>query len=379
MHILIAPNAFKNSLSAPEVARAIQDGLLASRLSCTTECFPVGDGGDGTGMLLSEHLHATEIQATVHDPMGRVIDSSFGLTTDGNTAIIEMADASGLRLIPERDPMHASTIGTGELIRAALDRGAREILLSIGGSATVDGGAGILYALGMRYFDTSGTMLLPIPLNLVHLDHIDLSGLDPRVARTTFTVLCDVDNPLLGPEGAAPVYAPQKGAGPGDVRILSGFLQTWRDEALRATGKDMASVTGGGAAGGVAAGLFVFLNARLQPGAEYFLQATGFDAALSKADLVITGEGSLDAQTLRGKAPYAVACAARALKIPVIGLGGRIQFEPLSPCFDALLSITPEPMGLPEALASTAANLKQSAVELGNLATIFPGRNAGRT
>ncbi len=372
MHILIAPNAFKNSLSASEAADAINRGLRRSNLDCSSECFPVGDGGDGTAALLIEKRGGRKIAVEVHEPLGKKIAAEFGLTDDDRAAVIEMADASGLRLLrPEEfDPLHSSSFGTGELIRCALDRGVREIVLAIGGSATVDGAAGILQALGVRFLDVGGNALTNLPEALVDLDHVDLSELDRRISQCTLIVLCDVDNPLLGNHGAARVFGPQKGATPEAVSKLEAALAKLSDVFFRKTGKDMSSTKCGGAAGGVAAALQAFLNATLVSGIEYFLNATNFDAALDKADLVITGEGSIDDQTLRGKGPIGVAARAKAKNIPVIGLAGAVPLQPnplLQQYFDILLPIGAAPVEIEIALGQTALNLERTAFELGNV------------
>ena len=371
MHILIAPNAFKNVFSAGAAAEAIFDGLTQSRLSFTGECFPIGDGGDGTGEILIEKMKAVVCDVTTQDPLGKQLQASFGLSgTD--TAIIEMASASGLRLLSPREfaPLRASSAGTGDLIRAALDKGARRILLGIGGSATIDGGIGILYALGVRFFDVEDRLLPPEPGRLAELERIDLSGLDPQMHDATIIVLCDVDNPLLGPTGTAAVFGPQKGATPGDIAQLEVGLTHFRNIVLTTTGKDMAAVRYGGAAGGVAAGLYALLDAHLVNGADHFFELTGFDASLEKADLVITGEGSIDGQTLQGKGPFAVAQRARRYRVPVIGLAGSIPLI-IDPAyreyFDILLPIGNRPAGLPDALRATAANLTRTAMAVGDL------------
>jgi len=371
MHILIAPNAFKNSLSAAEAADAIKRGLLQSRLKCSTECFPVGDGGDGTGALLIERLGGSKVAVEVHDPLGRRIAAEFGLTENGR-AVIEMANASGLRLLrsDEFDPLHTNSFGTGELISCALDQGAGEIILAIGGSATVDGATGILRALGVGFLDAHSNHLTDLPEALVDLDAIDLSRLDRRISHCTLTVLCDVENRLLGDQGAARVFGPQKGATPAAIIKLEAALARLSDVFFRQTGKDMSSTRYGGAAGGVAASLHAFLNARLVSGIEYFLNATNFDASLSKADLVITGEGSIDEQTLRGKGPIVVAARAKAKNIPVVGLAGAVPLKqnPLwQQYFDTLLPIATAPVELEVALRQTALNLERTACELGNM------------
>jgi len=236
--------------------------------------------------------------------------------------VIEMAEISGLKLLQdhERDPLHTTSLGTGELIRKALDKGTRKIILCIGGSATVDGGCGILQALGIRFLDKSGKELTDLPQNLTLLESIDTSALDKRIRDTELIILCDVNNFLLGDQGAAAVFGPQKGASVSDLTHLEKALGKFRDVTIRQKGQDMQLIPHGGAAGGTAAGLQVYLEATLVNGIEYFLDLTNFDKVLSQADLVITGEGSIDLQTLEGKGPFGIARRAKQKNIPVIGL-----------------------------------------------------------
>ncbi len=372
MNILVAPNAFKNSLNAQDVADAIVLGFKQSRLPCTCRTFPVGDGGDGTAALIIKHLKGAIINAQVHDALGREITASFGLIDDGHTAVIELADASGLRLlnVNELNPMLAHTGGTGELIKQALDKGARKIIIGMGGSATVDGGAGILSALGIRFLNDDGKELTPGPAELNGLASIDVSGLDRRIPDTEIIILCDVDNKLLGDEGAAAVFGPQKGASPAEVAQLDTILAKFAAITLQQTAIDIAAIKHSGTAGGAAAGLHAFLNAKLVSGASYFLELTGFYTALQNTDLVITGEGSIDEQTLQGKAPAAVASLAKQNKLPVIGLAGRLplQYSPeLHRLFDVLLPIGNEPTDLTTALQHTHQNLQRTACEVGNM------------
>ena len=366
MHILIAPNAFKNSLDAVKAAEAIEKGLLQSKLHCTATRFPVADGGDGTGALLSMHLGAERIPVEVLDPLGRKIESSFGLTAD--IAIIELADASGLRLLypDEYDPLRATTYGTGQLIMAAIDKKVNTIILCIGGSATVDGGAGILRATGVKFLDKVAIELDGSPASMSSLAFIDNSGIDKRVMNTRFIILCDVTNTLLGSSGAAAIFGPQKGASPPDVKLLNYSLSRFRDIALTATGKDMAVVKHGGAAGGVSAGLYALLNAQLVNGIDQFLQMTGFANELAKADLVITGEGSLDKQTLEGKGPFGVAQKAKQLGMTVIGMAGKVTNDSeLDKYFDKLLSINKGEVKLEVAILHTYDNLVHTARAVG--------------
>jgi glycerate kinase len=372
MHILIAPNAFKNSLDATAAAAAIEKGLQQSELDCTTECFPVGDGGDGTGTLITQKCKGSFITETVHDSSGKMINASMGLIDDGKTAVIEMAAASGLHLLnaDELDPLHASSFGTGELIIKALDLGVTKIFVCVGGSATVDGGCGILQALGVRFLDSNGNLLMSMPESLTELASIDMSDLDTRITACECIILCDVANTLLGEKGAAKIFGPQKGASPEQVQQLDASLTQFNKIVLQTIGVDMAPVKHGGAAGGVAAGLYALLNARLVNGIDHFLTVTGFDNALQKTAIVITGEGGIDLQTLEGKGPYGVAMRAKEKNIPVIALAGKVPAQPhqqLDACFDLLLSINDNSSDIITAMAATADNLTRSGKQLGNL------------
>jgi glycerate kinase len=379
MHLLIAPNAFKNSLTAGEAAKALQQGLENSRLKATTECFPVGDGGDGTGDLLIERLGGHSIETEARDPFGRKRMTRWGLADNGRTAVIEMASASGLRLLDTRelDPLKATSRGTGDLIHAALDQPNRlqRIILGMGGSATVDGGVGILEALGIRFLNGKGQPLTNLPESLVDLSRIDSSGLDPRLADVELTVLCDVDNPLLGLQGAAAVFGPQKGASPEAVQRLEAALVQFARVVSQQTGKVLSDLPRGGTAGGAAAGLYGLLSARLVNGIDYFLEITGFEEALNRSDWVITGEGSIDQQTLQGKGPFGVASLAKKKGIPVIGLAGSVPAEAapaLQEYFDVLLAIGHGPSTLEEAMRHTPGDLLRTALQLGNLLAAAP-------
>lgn len=375
MHILIAPNAFKNSLDAAAAAENIREGLLQSRLKPSTACFPVGDGGDGTAELLIAHLKGETRTVETTDALGRKISSSFGWISDQRLAVIEMADASGLRqLRPEEyNPLRATTYGTGRLLKAALDLSPKKIIMGIGGSATVDGATGILQALGLRFLDKDGNELSGLPESLSSLHTIDSAALDKRILETEFIILCDVDNVLLGDEGAAAVFGPQKGATPEMVKTLDRALARFSDIALQQTGFDMSVIRHGGAAGGTAAGLRAFADARLANGIDQFLEITQFDKALEQAGLVITAEGSIDRQTLNGKAPYGVAKKAKEKNIPVIGLAGKIPLDTdseLDRYFDALIAIGHQPLSLEAAMGLTAANLQRTAAMIGNMLAI---------
>lgn len=371
-NILIAPNAFKHGIDATAAAIAIRTGLQNSALDCTCTLFPIGDGGDGTCELIIQKLNGRQITVPVHDALGRPIEASYGLVDDGRTAVIEMADAAGLRLIKksELNPLRATSYGAGELIRAALDQQVEKIVIGIGGSATVDGGTGILEALGIHFLGADHQPLTGLPEALNDLVTIDLSGLDPRVHSTEIVVLCDVDNLLLGPAGAAAVFGPQKGATGQSLPVLEAALTRFAQTAFQLTGIDMTRLIHGGAAGGASSGMYTFLGAQLVSGIDYFLQITGFDEALQNADLVITGEGSIDEQTLQGKGPYGVAHRAKARQLPVIGLAGKIPLEKnkaLGEYFDVLLPVGNEPTALDKALQSTTQNLTRTAEAIGNL------------
>ncbi|SEA77527.1 glycerate kinase [Pedobacter hartonius] len=376
MHILIATNAFKHSLDAEEAALAIQTGLRQSKAVHTSECFPVGDGGDGTGPLIIKKCRGIVLDAVVHDALGRSINASFGLINAGETAVIEMADASGLRSLKheELDPLRASSSGTGELMGSALDKGVSSIVIGMGGSATVDGGTGILKALGARFLNAAGDELAVLPQDLTDLETVDLSGLDERILKCKVTVLCDVDNLLLGEQGSAAIFGPQKGASADAVKKLDAALARLAAVALRQTGRDMAAVKYGGTAGGAAAGLYAFLNASLVNGIDHFLRLTNFDAAVEKADLVITGEGSIDEQTLQGKGPFGVAYQAKLKGLPVIAFAGKVplgRIPGLQQYFDVLMAIGQQPSDLAAALANTKSNLIRTAEDAGNLLVLM--------
>ncbi|MES2107692.1 MAG: glycerate kinase [Bacteroidota bacterium] len=372
MHILIAPNAFKNSLDAEQAALAIAEGLKQSKLECTAQLFPIADGGDGTGSLILKSCNGTVLTREVTDPLGRKITAKFGLIENNTTAVIEMADASGLRLLKKDklNPLKATSYGTGELIKFALDEGVSRIIIAMGGSATVDGGCGILNALGIVFRDADENALPANPGALMNMVSIDASGLDKRIFHCEIVILCDVNNRLLGPDGAVAVFGPQKGASAEELPVLENFLKQFAEISQAQTGKDMAIIKHGGAAGGATAGLHTWLNAKLVNGIEYFLKLTQFTEVLQHADLVITGEGSIDRQTLQGKGPYGVALQARQKAILVIGIAGKVpltQDDDLAEYFDALVSINNEPCDMQTAMANTETNLIRTAVMLGNV------------
>jgi glycerate 2-kinase len=376
MHIVIAPNAFKNSLDADAVAKAIAQGLHASKLDCSITCFPVGDGGDGTGALIIQQQNGILINAEAHDALGRKINASFGLIDNNKTAVIELANASGIKLLQphELNPLHATTYGTGELIKHALDKNVDKIILCIGGSATVDGGTGILQALGIRFLDEENNLLNDLPAGLQKLASIDTTGFDKRILNCELVILCDVENKLLGDDGAAKIFGPQKGAAANDVLQLDAALKKFANVTFEKTSINISTLKHGGAAGGVAAGLFAYCNAKLVNGIEYFLELTHFDEALRQADLVITGEGKIDEQTLQGKGPFGVAQKAKEKNIPVIGVAGSLPLqnnEALQQYFNVLVSINNDVADLNTAMQNTAQNLLRTGKIIGDLIAMF--------
>jgi glycerate kinase len=324
MKVVIAPNAFKGSLTAPQAAAAIARGVREALPDADVVEVPVADGGDGTTEALVSSRRGEYRQALVEGPLGDPVHAAFGLIDEGRTAVVELASASGLTLVPENrlDPRRASTYGFGQLLEAARQAGVVGVIAGIGGSATNDGGAGMAQALGYHLLDASGHVLTRGGAALANLDRIDSSGFDPRWRAIAVTVASDVTNPLTGPEGASAVYGPQKGAGPQLVEELDQALAHFAKIIERDLNERVADVPGAGAAGGTGAGLLAFLDARLVAGAPLIVDAAGFDEKLKGADLVITGEGRVDSQTAFGKAPGEVAKRAQAFGVPVLLLAG---------------------------------------------------------
>ena len=324
MKIVVAPNSFKGSLSATQAATAIALGVQEAFPAAEIAEIPIADGGDGTVEALVTSRGGSYKWVNVDGPLGDPVLSSFGLIDEGKTAVVELASASGFELITgaRRDPRKTSTYGFGQLLEAARLAGALSVIAGIGGSATNDGGAGMAQALGYRLLDRDGRDLPRGGIALLRLDHINGSGLDPGWRSVNVMVACDVTNPLTGPKGASYVYGPQKGADPLTVRQLDQALAHLAEVFERELGKRVSDIPGAGAAGGTGAGLIAFLDARLTPGAALVVDASGFDDALKGADLVITGEGRVDAQTAYGKAPGEVAKRAKAARIPVLLMAG---------------------------------------------------------
>jgi glycerate kinase len=363
MQILIAADSFKDALSSLEVCRAIERGVRLASPSAQTTVFPLADGGEGTTEVLAYHLKGRVVEVWVHDPLARQVEAQYLLSEDGRTAFIEMAQASGLQRLayPERNVLETSTFGTGELIADAMKKGAQKILLAIGGSATNDVGMGMAAALGWRFFSKNGDPLAPAGKNLVRVQRIVPPDFLPE---TTVEVLRDVDNPLTGEKGAVHTYARQKGASMADmIELEKGGLHF--SKCLEAHfGKNFDGIPGAGAAGGLGAGAMAFLNAKLRPGTQAILDLTNFETYLKTADLVITGEGRLDRQTLHGKLVHGIARRATDFGVPAIALCGAVEATPADVGRIGLLaafSCAHKPQSLEQALPHTAQALESLA------------------
>jgi glycerate kinase len=355
MRVVIAPNAFKGSLSALDAAEAIAEGVRAAAPDADLVLVPIADGGDGTVDALVAATHGERRTLRVRGPLGDPVDAEYGVIDAGSTAVIEMAKAAGLALLPpvKRDPRITTTYGVGELLQHAYDAGARHFIVGIGGSATNDGGAGMAQALGYHLLDENGHELPPGGLALKRLARIDVGGVHAKWNAAEVDVACDVTNPLTGPNGASAIYGPQKGATPEMVAELDAALKRLAQIIRRDLGVDVEQLPGAGAAGGLGAGLVAFTGARLRPGAEMVMEALRLDERLVGAQLAITGEGRLDSQTARfGKGPAAVARHARQAGIPVVAIGGSVADESeLRLLFDGLEATVVEPCSLDEAIA----------------------------
>lgn len=352
--IIIASDSFKGSLSSAEVAAAVAEGVRDVYPECKVVCLEAGDGGEGTSGALMRALGGSAVRCEAHDPLMRPILAEYGISADGRTAIIDMAAASGLTLLltEERNPLLTTTFGTGEMIADALRSGCRRIIVGLGGSATNDGGTGMLAALGIRFLDARGETLPGTGESLEKIVSADCSGAPPGLADAEFIAACDVESPLCGPRGAAYVYAPQKGADAAATEALDRGLRNFGEIAETAYGHGILEAEGAGAAGGAGAGMMAYLHARLVPGAELLLDALDFDRLVADADLVITGEGRMDEQTLMGKLPLRVLRRAAAHGVPVIALAGSVSVTD-NPGFAAIAAVSPD--GCPLEIAMQAA------------------------
>ncbi len=363
MNVLLCPDSFKDALSAQDAATAMARGVQRAAPEAHIQVCPLADGGEGSLDALIAATGAERRQLNVQDALGRPRQAAWGWLSDQRTAFIELAEASGLQHLAadERNALHTSTFGVGELLLAALDQGAEKALLLLGGSATNDGGAGMLQALGARFLDQHGEPLPPGGAALNQLASLELDGLDPRLAKFSLEAAVDVDNPLLGERGASAVFGPQKGASPEEVEQLDRALGHFADISAHALSDDYRMLPGVGAAGGMGFAAKAFLNATLKPGIEMIMQQAGMASLLARADLVITGEGRLDGQSLSGKTPIGVSRAAKRLHKPVIVLAGSLG-DGWQACFDegvtAAFALADGPMTLADALPRTAELLE---------------------
>lgn len=372
MKIVIAPDSFKDSLSAEGVAAAIAQGLAEVLPQAQLVCCPMADGGEGTMEALVAACAGEQRTLQVVGPLGTPVQARWGWLADSHTAIIEMAQASGLQLLEleQRDACRSSTFGTGQLIGAALDAGARQIILAIGGSATNDGGSGMLRALGLQLFDADGCELEPGGLALAQLARLDASTLDPRLAHVQVQVAADVDNPLCGANGASAIFGPQKGASPEQVALLDRALGHFADHCAGLLEEDVRDFPGCGAAGGMGFAAKAFLNAQFRAGIKVVADLAGLEEAVRGADLVITGEGRFDAQTLRGKTPFGVARIARRHGVAVVVIAGTLGegYQDLyAHGIDAAFAVTSGPMSLQQACAQAAPLLRDRARDIARL------------
>lgn len=370
MKVLIAPNTFKDAANSIEIADAIEAGVLRAQPGCSIRKMPLADGGEYSMEILLDALGGNVIEADTFDPAGETITARYGITNDF-TAIIEISKASGYSFIKKnkKNPLYTSTYGTGILIKDALKRGCRKFLVALGGSGTVDGGSGILEALGVKMLDKSGQQLPRGGGNLIILNSFDTSGIERAALDSHFTLLCDVKNPLLGAEGAAMVFAPQKGADPMETMVLERCLTKFGEKCEAYSGKKLIDLEGAGAAGGTAVGLEAFFSTKLVKGTEYVLSVLGAEEHIKWADVIITAEGSLDSQTYNGKAPATLAEHAKKGMKKVICIAGKVPHRADSPdsIFDAVFSLQNQPMTIEESIRHTLENIKNTAFEIGRL------------
>jgi len=372
MKIVIAPDSFKDSLSAAGVAEAIAQGLAQVWPEADLVQRPMADGGEGTVESVLSACDGQWRSQPVQGPLGTTVQARWGWLAASRTAIIEMAEASGLQLLAreQRDACASSTYGTGELIRAALDAGAHRIILAIGGSATNDGGAGAMQALGVQLLDIHGNPLPRGGLALAQLARIDLQQMDPRLAQVRFKIAADVNNPLCGPHGASAIFGPQKGANPEQVELLDAALSHFAQHCAKVLPKDVRDEPGSGAAGGLGFAAKAFLAAQFRPGVEVVAELVGLEQAVEGANLVITGEGRFDTQTLRGKTPFGVARIAQRFNVPVVVIAGTLGdgYEQMyAHGVDAAFALTAGPMTLEQACGEAPRLLRDRARDIARL------------
>ncbi|RJX65315.1 glycerate kinase [Vibrio sinensis] len=372
MKIVIAPDSFKESLTAKQVSEAIATGLARVWPDAEFVMVPVADGGEGTVQSLIDATGGQQVFTTVSGPLGQPIEAFYGVLGDRETAVIEMAEASGLHLVPSelRNPKQTSSYGTGELVKHALNRGVKRLVIGLGGSATNDGGVGMLAALGVRFYNEQGEDIALTGGGLDQLVSIDCSTLDPRLNQCEILIACDVDNPLCGERGASAVFGPQKGASDTDVDFLDGALHKFGQLTQKVTGKSVLTAKGAGAAGGMGAAWLGYTNAVLKPGIEIVLETVQLAQKVADADLVITGEGRLDYQTVSGKTPMGVAMVAKQFDLPVIALAGCTgdNYQAVYQCgIDAVFTCVPGAVSLEKALQEAEVNLANLAENVARL------------
>ncbi|ELE5879344.1 glycerate kinase [Vibrio cholerae] len=372
MKVVIAPDSFKESLTAKQVCDAIQAGLARVWHDAKFVAIPVADGGEGTVQSLVDATQGRLVEVKVMGPQGKRVEAFYGMLGDNQTAVIEMAAASGLHHVPlaQRDPKLTTSFGTGELIRHALDQGVTKLIIGLGGSATNDGGVGMLAALGARFTNADGDPIQLTGGGLRELTHIDLQDFDPRLQNCDILVACDVNNPLCGDKGASAVFGPQKGATPEDVQLLDGALRQFGLLTEKVTGKMVLESAGAGAAGGMGAALLAYTQAILRPGIEIVLETVQLAHQVSDADLVITGEGRIDSQTVHGKTPMGVAKVAKRFDVPVLALCGCTgdNYQAVYQCgIDAVFAAVPRAMSLEDALKESDFNLADLAENVARL------------
>ncbi|EGQ8650065.1 hypothetical protein VCSRO33_0291 [Vibrio cholerae] len=372
MKVVIAPDSFKESLTAKQVCDSIQAGLARVWHDAKFVAIPVADGGEGTVQSLVDATQGRLVEVKVMGPQGKRVEAFYGMLGDNQTAVIEMAAASGLHHVPlaQRDPKLTTSFGTGELIRHALDQGVTKLIIGLGGSATNDGGVGMLAALGTRFTNADGEPIQLTGGGLRELTHIDLQDFDPRLQHCDILVACDVNNPLCGDKGASAVFGPQKGATPEDIQLLDGALRQFGLLTAKVTGKMVLESAGAGAAGGMGAALLAYTEARVRPGIEIVLETVQLAHQVSDADLVITGEGRIDSQTVHGKTPMGVAKVAKRFDVPVLALCGCTgdNYQAVYQCgIDAVFAAVPRAMSLEDALKESDFNLADLAENVARL------------
>lgn len=371
MHkIVVAIDSFKGCIDSATAASAVKKGILEIFPACEVVCLPVADGGEGILEVLMKSYQGHSIELKAHDPLMELRKTRYGISGDGTTALIEIANINGLPLVPpdKRNPLYTTSWGTGELIRDALDRGCRNFIIGLGGSATNDAGIGMLQALGFRFFDENGQLPGQGGQIMEKVTRIDSTYAHPALSQAHFTIACDVDNPFYGPQGAAYVYARQKGASDNIIQQLDAGMRSLSKIIFQTTGQDITNVPGAGAAGGMGGCLQAFFHADLIPGIRLVLEALDFDRLITDADLIITGEGKADRQTHRGKVPTGVLEAAKKQNIPVLLLAGSVAPSelPLQTGFSGIFSISPGPGTLEQAMQSdfTKSNLTYTVSQL---------------